>query len=503
MGDNIYNQDPISVKRKGINSEIQFANNGGDDLDSHPNVYVTSDGGLNATYFTGDGGNLSNITGGGGGSGNVGPGTVNRLAYFNTSNTITSADFITVNTTSNEFLIDGDLTVAGNIHSVDHLTTNDAIIVLASNNISDLIASGIMLNRPGANVFYGITGGSKNNFSIGLTNDDDTISSITMLDSNDFQANIHGSVAIKGNNQLLFTDNILIHTENSISSRIAIGNNSSALGHYATTVGSGAKADGNYSMAIGSQSNAHAFKTIVFNASGSTVTSTQSEALYIKPIRGVPSAISNVLSYSQDGEVLDTKVISINGTDATITNNIYAQSGIFNSSGTSIETDLSSNVLIKLDQLSSVNINTPVEKQILQYNGVEWINDWADFTTIKATANVALVKGDVVYVYDGQGDKPIVDKADASEQTKMPAIGVILANTGVGGDCDVVTFGVFSMKLPTGFNPHEILYVSNVAAGKLSNVKPIDTTGSHPEYWYMYKGGKWWKTICDRCWTCE
>ena len=475
MGDNIYNQDPISVKRKGINSEIQFANNGGDDLESHPNVYVTFDGGVNATYFTGDGGHLSNITSGGGGSGNVGPGTINtlayfdtttsvvsadhisinntlntlevsgnvfanqfigdggllsnidanvgpgtvdRLAYFNTSNTITSADFITVNTTSNEFLIDGDLTVSGNIHSVDHLTTNDAVIVLASNNTSDLIASGIMLNRPGANVFYGVTGGSKNNFSIGLTNDDDTISSITMLDSNDFQASIYGSAAIKGNNQLLFTDNVLINTETSTSGRIAVGylsgsqgqnNNSVAIGvysgsssqgrhsfalgaysgyqnqgDYSVSIGQNSAFDtqGNFSIAIGdnaavnyqgdnavavgsnagnqhqgdgaiaigqgssinyqgersisigslsnaTQSNSISIgylskteneNTIVLNASGTNLTSSNSDATYINPIRNV-TVNSNVLSYDRTSkEIVDTGLISISGSNVVISN---------------------------------------------------------------------------------------------------------------------------------------------------------------------------------------
>ncbi len=811
MGDNIYNQDPISVKRKGINSEIQFANNGGDDLESHPNVYVTFDGGVNATYFTGDGGHLSNISGGG----TVGPGTVNHIAYFNSEDTISSADFLTINTSPNELLIDGDLTINGNIHSVDHVTTDDAVIFLANNNTSDLIASGIMLNRPGANVFYGVSGGSKNNFAIGLTNDSDKTSSITMLDSTDFQANIYGSLEIKGNNQLLFTDNVRVLSNgdkisigknvstsggqrsiyigeqtgqnsstndtigigyyagrtlqglnsiaigreaasdnqgdyaiaigdsaglagqnnnsiaigkdagefyqephsiaigqnagsnvqgiNSVSigqnagkehqefksiaiglnaseynqgsesvsigvnsnasatNTISIGNNSKALGQYATTVGSGANATGNYSstigyaaqasgssatasgtsatasgtsatalgqsatasgtsatalgtsssvsgnyssaigynaqasgnrsfatglgaqatnddtfaagqsaiassvnaiaignssnaagnysvalgsvikasgissiamgnstnaegevsisigssanstgnysiamgsnskaiaqnaIAIGSQSNASTLNTIVLNASKKKLTSSNSNATYINPIRNV-TINSNVLSYDRTSkEIVDTGLISISGSNVVISNlntdltlqqvsdvgNTTTNTVEFQNSHTAFTTDLVSNVGVKLDQLSNVVIQTPVDEQILIYNGGDWVNGFNQhsYIRIRNETGTTIVKGDCVYIIDANNvNIANVGLARADSQLTMPCIGIALENITTNNNGFAVTYGKASGVNTDGFLEGEKVYVSNVTTGGVSNVAPYGTS---------------------------
>ena len=139
---------------------------------------------------------------------------------------------------------------------------------------------------------------------------------------------------------------------------------------------------------------------------------------------------------------------------------------------TAFTTDLTSNVEMKLGQLANVAITNPVNFQVLQYDDDGWINDFVDFSALKVKAGEALSKGDAVYVSDGQGDKPIVMKADASDPAKMPSVGVMYENLNLNAEGSVVTFGVFSMQIDSDFEPHELLYVSNTVPGGLSNVKP-------------------------------
>ena len=151
--------------------------------------------------------------------------------------------------------------------------------------------------------------------------------------------------------------------------------------------------------------------------------------------------------------------------------NVTANTVQFTNPETAFTTDLTSNVEMKIGQLANVTITNPVNFQVLQYDNDGWINDFVDFSAIKVKAGEDLSKGDVVYVYDGQGDKPVVRKADASDPSKMPAIGVVYEGLSLNSEGSVVTFGVFSTYLGD-FEPHDILYVSNTTPGGLSNVKP-------------------------------
>jgi hypothetical protein len=156
--------------------------------------------------------------------------------------------------------------------------------------------------------------------------------------------------------------------------------------------------------------------------------------------------------------------------------NVTANTVQFTNPTAAFTTDLTSNVLVKLDQLSNVTINSPQEYQVLQYDGSNWINDYADLVTIKVKAGETLLKGDVVYVSDATGDTPIVEKALASDPSRMPAIGIVLDNIADNGFGYVVSFGYFHSSHDHDFLPGEVLYVSNVVAGDLSNVKPYDVS---------------------------
>tara|TARA_R110001592_G_scaffold222699_4_gene477958 strand:+ start:4742 stop:9358 length:4617 start_codon:yes stop_codon:yes gene_type:complete len=172
--------------------------------------------------------------------------------------------------------------------------------------------------------------------------------------------------------------------------------------------------------------------------------------------------------------ISNTTVLTETSTLAQVVNrgNVTANTVQFTNPKTAFTTDLTSNVEINLGQLANVAITNPADFQVLQYNDDGWINDFVDFSVIKVKAGEALSKGEAVYVSDGQGDKPIVMKADASVPAKMPSIGVMYENLNLNAEGSVVTFGVFTMQLDSDFNPHEILYVSNTTPGGLSNVIP-------------------------------
>jgi hypothetical protein len=168
------------------------------------------------------------------------------------------------------------------------------------------------------------------------------------------------------------------------------------------------------------------------------------------------------------------------GTLQTVTDNgnVTSNTVRFINAHTAFTTDLNSNVLVKLDQLSNVIITDPDDHKSLVYNSGNWIDDYIDFTSIVVKAGENLVKGDVVYVSGATGDTPIVHKADSSNSTKMPAIGVVMdGSINQTDNGHVVTFGVFSMpSLDPNFQVGEILYVSNTVVGGLMNTVPFGNT---------------------------
>ena len=187
----------------------------------------------------------------------------------------------------------------------------------------------------------------------------------------------------------------------------------------------------------------------------------------------------NVASITVDSNgyitsISNTSVLTETSNLAQVVNrgNVTANTVQFTNPTTAFTTDLTSNVEMKLGQLANVAITNPVNFQVLQYDDDGWINDFVDFSALKVKAGEALSKGDAVYVSNGQGDKPIVMKADASDPAKMPSVGVMYENLNLNAEGSVVTFGVFTMQLDSNFKPHEILYVSNTTPGGLSNVIP-------------------------------
>ena len=87
-----------------------------------------------------------------------------------------------------------------------------------------------------------------------------------------------------------------------------------------------------------------------------------------------------------------------------------------------------------------------------------------------ATNGDALTKGDVVYVSGYAGTKTQLGLADASDSSKMPAFGIVVADP-VGVNVDVVTFGTLKSIDTSTYTDGDELYVSTTA-GQLTATAP-------------------------------
>jgi len=153
----------------------------------------------------------------------------------------------------------------------------------------------------------------------------------------------------------------------------------------------------------------------------------------------------------------------------------------FTNPTTAFTTDLTSNVGVNIGQLNNVTLTTPLNEDMLVYDGTQWVNQKQNHLFLYAKANVALTKGEVVYATDTVGnDTFVVDRADARDPRKMPAIGILYQDLALNGQGLVVSFGRADGAALDSFGEGETVYVSNTVPGGLSNVAPTGVYNGVP-----------------------
>jgi hypothetical protein len=146
---------------------------------------------------------------------------------------------------------------------------------------------------------------------------------------------------------------------------------------------------------------------------------------------------------------------------------------------TAILTDLNSNVEVKLNQLANVVIDTTslANEDMLVYDGSNWVNQLQNHTFLYAKAEETISKGDAVYASGNVGNNTfLIRKAQANSSATMPALGVAYQDFALNQEGLIVTFGRADGINTDNFQTGETVYVSNVTAGALSNVKPYGAT---------------------------
>jgi cytoskeletal protein CcmA (bactofilin family) len=146
---------------------------------------------------------------------------------------------------------------------------------------------------------------------------------------------------------------------------------------------------------------------------------------------------------------------------------------------TAIVTDLNSNVEVKLNQLANVVIGTKAlaNEDMLVYDGSNWTNQLQNHTFLHAKAEEVIAKGDAVYATGTIGNNTFsIRKAQSNSSATMPALGLAYQAFTLNQEGLIVTFGRSDGINTDNFITGETVYVSNVTAGALSNVKPYGAT---------------------------
>ena len=173
--------------------------------------------------------------------------------------------------------------------------------------------------------------------------------------------------------------------------------------------------------------------------------------------------------YHGDGGLLANVSLQVVSDKGNTTSNTIQ----FTNPTTALTTDLTSNVEVKLDQLANVVLTNYLNEDMLVYDGSNWVNQKQNHTFLYAKAAVALSKGDVVYATGAVGNNTfVVDKADARDPTKMPALGIVYQDLALNEQGLIVTFGRADSVPLDSFIEGETVYVSNTVPGGLSNLVP-------------------------------
>jgi hypothetical protein len=142
---------------------------------------------------------------------------------------------------------------------------------------------------------------------------------------------------------------------------------------------------------------------------------------------------------------------------------------------TALITDLTANVEVKLNQLANVTIDTTTlaNEDMLVYDGSNWTNQLQNHTFLYARADETIAKGDAVYATGTIGNNMFsIAKARSNSSATMPVLGVAYQAFTLNQEGLIVTFGRADGVDTDNFQTGETVYVSNVTAGALSNVKP-------------------------------
>jgi len=169
-----------------------------------------------------------------------------------------------------------------------------------------------------------------------------------------------------------------------------------------------------------------------------------------------------------------------------VVGNVYVSSNVttngtltLNHPTTALITDLTSNVEVKLNQLANVVIGGKAlaNEDMLVYDGSNWTNQLQNHTFLYAKAEETITKGDAVYATGTIGNNMFsIRKARANSSATMPALGLAYQDFALNGEGLIVTFGRADGINTDDFQTGETVYVSNVTAGALSNVKPYGAT---------------------------
>ncbi|ADQ91230.1 hypothetical protein BpV2_063 [Bathycoccus sp. RCC1105 virus BpV2] len=382
----------------------------------------------------------------------------------------TKTDYITVQKDAH---VKGNLLVEGTTTTIDTINTTfgDAVISLANNNILTTTDIGIIMKQPGSNASPTVTfRGDEKEMMIGYTLNSSLDTEITPDSANVIDLHVYGNV-IAQNNITLTSGELTAITVNSN----VIGNNVDVITLNGNVIGNNVDVITLYGNVIGNNVDVI---TLTGNVIGNNVNVI---TLNGNVIADNVYATNNIETksgfFKGDGGILSNVTLQ----QVTDTSNSTSNTVRFTNAHTAFTTDLTSNVEVKLNQLSNVTLGTDsitlANEQILVYDGSNWTNQFLNHTFLHVKAEEAIQKGNVVYITSSTGNNTFnVKKANAANSSTMPAIGVAYQDLADEGEGLIVSFGRADHMVLDGFDEGETVYVSNIGSGLVSNVKPLAPT---------------------------
>src|SRR6056300_1105083 len=359
-----------------------------------------------------------------------------------------------------DMVIDGNLRVNGDTSIIytENTAIKDALIELGQNNTSadTTLDLGILMHRPDAlsNVVIGYREGT-DEFAIGYTDANPTDKTFTPKTDEDINVHVYGLTHVDAN--IYAHEDVLVDGNVSVAEELTISNN--VYAQKDLEVVGNVYVDGNVV----------AYKDLL--VSGNVNVTKQ-------------LSVSGNAYVSGNVEVTKSLIVSANthlkGPNVFITHTMD-----FLDPTTAIVTDQVSNVQIRLGQLENVSntASNPLAEEVLRYDGNQWMNAFPNhsFLTIKnAEPTATLVSGNAVYISGYQNQNlALVKLARADSPLTMPAIGIVYGDD-IPPDEEglAAAYGKVNQMNTNGYQVGETLYVSNLYAGWISNVKPYYTDGT-------------------------
>ena len=349
-----------------------------------------------------------------------------------------------------------------NVHVYGRLYTEANVGVLNTNPIHTLdVGSNLYVDDVGSNILV-VTGNT--NITGDLTVDTDTLfvdssaNKIGVKTTNpDAELHVVGNVYVSSN---LTVDEGTLHVD--------VENDSIGVG--TVTPSANLHVVGNVYVSSNLTVDEGTLHVDVENDSIGVGTVTPSANLHVVGNVYVSSNIQ-ATTYLGDGGLLSNVTLQVVSDHGNTTSNTLQ----FTNAHTAFTTDLTSNVEVKLDQLANVVIGEKAlaNEDILVYDGSNWTNQLHNRTFLHAKAEETIAKGDAVYATGTIGNNTFsIRKAQANLSATMPALGLAYQALTLNQEGLIVTFGRADGINTDDFEEGETVYVSNVTAGALSNVKP-------------------------------
>src|SRR5210317_1210923 len=367
-----------------------------------------------------------------------------------------------------DMIVEGNLTVNGDTTVIytENTSIKDAFIELGADNTSGdtTLDLGLLMHRPDAlsNVVIGYREGN-DEFAIAYTDAQPTDKTFTPKTDEDINVHVYGLTHVDAN--------IYAHEDVLVDGNVYVSQNVSVTEEL--TVTGNVYADKDLEVIGNTYVDGNVVASKDLTLSGNA---------YVSGNVNVTKQLSVSGNTYVSGNVEVTKALIVSANTHLKGDNVFVTHTMdFLDPKTAIVTDQVSNVQIRLGQLENVSntASNPLDDQVLMYEGGEWTNNYPNhsFLTIKNDSLSTMVAGNAVYVSGYQNSNLAkVKLAKADSPTTMPSIGIVYSTSIAPGEEGLAAaYGKVNQINTNGYNVGETLYVSNLYAGWISNVKPYYT----------------------------